>query len=261
MKKHILVVDDEIGALTLIGIMLERGGFNVLKTKDAHIALTSLDERTPDLIILDVMMPDMDGIELCKVIRQRSQTEKTPVLILSARGDAESIIRGIEAGANDYLPKPILHHDLVAKVRAMLDLSVVKRGEPPTVAVEILDEQGRDLSDKVVSDPKRVTVRPVFVASAPRRYLPIVPTWAGALPAGYVFVRNHEVRPQQVQVSGDTAVVGKLFSLETEPINLTDIRGTRRVQVKLKTPRGVRLLGPASVTVTVYAAQAPARGG
>lgn len=149
----------------------------------------------------------------------------------------------------------------VAKVRALLDLSTVKRGDPPTIAVEILDEQGRDLSDKVVSDPKRVTVRPIFVASAPRRYLPIVPTWAGALPAGYVFVRNHEVRPQQVQVSGDTAVVGKLFSLETEPINLTDIRGTRRVQVKLKTPRGVRLLGPASVTVTVYAAQAPARGG
>jgi DNA-binding response OmpR family regulator len=120
MKKHILVVDDEIGALTLIGIMLERGGFGVLKAKDAKSALVVLDQNTPDMIILDVMMPGMDGIELCRVIRDRQDTTTTPILILSARGDAESIMRGIEAGANDYLPKPILHHDLVAKVRSML---------------------------------------------------------------------------------------------------------------------------------------------
>lgn len=121
MKKHILVVDDEIGALTLIGIMLERGGFSVLKAKDATSALAVLEQNTPDMIILDVMMPGMDGIELCGVIRERAETSSTPVLILSARGDAESVMRGMDAGANDFLPKPILHHDLVAKVRAMLD--------------------------------------------------------------------------------------------------------------------------------------------
>jgi two-component system response regulator MtrA len=126
MKRNILIVDDEIGALTLIGIMLERGGFNVLKARDAKTALSILDEHNPDLIILDVMMPGMDGIELCHVIRGRDDTVKTPVLILSARGDAESIIRGIEAGANDYLPKPILHHDLVSKVRSMLGQNVVE---------------------------------------------------------------------------------------------------------------------------------------
>lgn len=126
MKKQILVVDDEIGALTLIGIMLERGGFSVLKAKDANVALATLDQNTPDLIILDVMMPEMDGIDLCKIIRGREDTANTPVLILSARGDAESIMRGIEAGSNDYLPKPILHHDLVAKVRDMLDKDTVE---------------------------------------------------------------------------------------------------------------------------------------
>lgn len=123
--KHILVVDDEIGALTLIGIMLERGGFEVLKAKDANAALAELEKNTPDLIILDVMMPGMDGIELCSVIRKRAETNETPVLILSARGDAESVMRGMDAGANDYLPKPILHHDLVDKVRKMLDMNVV----------------------------------------------------------------------------------------------------------------------------------------
>jgi DNA-binding response OmpR family regulator len=120
MKKNVLVVDDEIGALTLIGIMLERGGFNVLKAKDADVALATLDQNTPDLIILDVMMPGINGIELCKMIRQRQDTGRIPVLILSARGDADSVMKGMEAGANDYLPKPILHHDLVAKVRSIL---------------------------------------------------------------------------------------------------------------------------------------------
>ncbi|MCA9915511.1 MAG: response regulator transcription factor, partial [Anaerolineae bacterium] len=67
-----------------------------------------------------VMMPGMDGIELCNVIRHRADTQQIPVLILSARGDADSVMRGMEAGANDYLPKPILHHDLVSKVRLIL---------------------------------------------------------------------------------------------------------------------------------------------
>jgi len=121
MKRNILVVDDEIGALILIGIMLERGGFSVLKAKDAITALAVLEQNTPDMIILDVMMPGMDGIELCRVIRTRDLTITTPVLILSARGDAESVMRGMEAGATDYLPKPILHHDLVSKVRSILE--------------------------------------------------------------------------------------------------------------------------------------------
>src|SRR5690554_6243094 len=106
--KRILVVDDEIGALTLIGIMLERGGFEVLKAKDAEQALVVLEHDTPDLIILDVMMPGMDGIELCRVLRERPNTVETPILILSARGDAKSVMAGMEAGASDYLPKPIL---------------------------------------------------------------------------------------------------------------------------------------------------------
>ena len=120
MKKRILVVDDELGALTLIGIMLERGGFSVLKAKDAREALGVLDQSLPDMIILDVMMPGMDGISLCRVLRERPELDSTPILILSAKNDAQSIMRGMDAGANDYLPKPILHHDLVTKVKDML---------------------------------------------------------------------------------------------------------------------------------------------
>jgi two-component system alkaline phosphatase synthesis response regulator PhoP len=121
MKAKILVVDDQIGALTLIGIILERGGFEVLKAIDARRAVALLDEVTPDLIIADVMLPDMDGIELCRQLRDRQDTQNTPLLLLSARHDSETILRGIEAGATDYISKPILHHDLAHKVRMMLE--------------------------------------------------------------------------------------------------------------------------------------------
>lgn len=120
--KRILVVDDEVGALTLIGIMLDRGGFEVVKAQNAQQALDFLDTNPPDLIILDIMMPGMDGIELCQTIRNRQERGNVPILILSTRGDAKSVLRSMDAGATDYLPKPILHHDLVAKVRTLLNL-------------------------------------------------------------------------------------------------------------------------------------------
>jgi len=120
MKQTVLVVDDEIGALTLISLMLERAGLSVLKARDAIAATGILNEVTPDLIILDVMMPGTNGIELCRQIREREATATTPVLILSARGDGDSVKRGIEAGANAYLAKPIMNNNLVEKAREML---------------------------------------------------------------------------------------------------------------------------------------------
>ncbi|MCB9436361.1 MAG: response regulator [Anaerolineales bacterium] len=121
--KRVLVVDDEIGALTLIGIMLERGGFEVLKAQHAREALHLLDmEGAPDIFILDVMMPEIDGIQLCRMLREREETKDVPVLILSARSDAKSVIQGMEAGATDYILKPIFHHNLVEKVRNLLNM-------------------------------------------------------------------------------------------------------------------------------------------
>ena len=126
LMKRILVVDDEMGARTLMGIMLERDGFKAVKAKDAIEALKILDETDPpDLIILDVMMPGMDGVELCRTIRGRASSATLPILILSARSDVESVMRGMDAGATDYLPKPILNHDLTAKVRALLNIDAI----------------------------------------------------------------------------------------------------------------------------------------
>jgi DNA-binding response OmpR family regulator len=120
--KRVMVVDDEAGALALIRIMLERNGFTVLGAKDAYAALEMLETSTPDLFVLDVMMPGMDGIELCRQIRARPQTAHTPIIILSACSARESVMEGLEAGADDYLAKPILHHNLVAKIRCLLGL-------------------------------------------------------------------------------------------------------------------------------------------
>ncbi len=121
--KRILVVDDEIGALTLIGIMLERGGFDVHKAQSAKEALGLIDnDGSPDMFILDVMMPEIDGIQLCRMLRGRDDTKEVPILILSARGDAKSVIQGMEAGATDYILKPIFHHNLVEKVRNLLNM-------------------------------------------------------------------------------------------------------------------------------------------
>jgi CheY-like chemotaxis protein/HEAT repeat protein len=133
MKKQILVVDDEIGALTLIGIMCERVGYSMLKARNGFSALAVLDQTTPDMIILDVMMPKMNGIELCRIIRSREDTGTVPILICSARGDSESVMLCMEAGANDHVPKPILHDDLVAAVRRLFDETM--DGERNTVVL------------------------------------------------------------------------------------------------------------------------------
>ena len=118
--KRVMVVEDDVGAMTLLRIMLERAGFTVVAARDALSALDMLEGATPDLFVLDVMMPSMDGFELCRQIRARPQTADTPIIILSARHDHESVAEGLAGGANDYLVKPILHHDLTAKVWDLL---------------------------------------------------------------------------------------------------------------------------------------------
>src|ERR1700675_3200923 len=95
IMSRVLGVDDDKGSLTLIGIMLERGGFEVSKAESGKAALALLKSVTPDLIILDVMMPEMSGIELCKKIRDNGL--EAPILILSARGDAQAVMHSIDA--------------------------------------------------------------------------------------------------------------------------------------------------------------------
>jgi len=139
MKRHILVVDDEIGALTLIGIMLERGGFDVLKARDAHAALDILEDTIPDLIILDVMMPYKTGIEVCQILRADNQFRETLIIFLTALSDETSHIKGLESGADDYVSKPISPKVLVSRVNALFRRIHKEEGKSLTIGSLIID--------------------------------------------------------------------------------------------------------------------------
>jgi DNA-binding response OmpR family regulator len=119
-SKQIMLVDDEITMLTLVSITMKRQGFCVVEAENAAKALNMLDNSIPDLIIIDMMMPGMDGIELCARIRSRPQTSRTPIIMLSALHDGKNAKRALEVGANLYLPKVTSHYELITKVRDIL---------------------------------------------------------------------------------------------------------------------------------------------
>lgn len=103
-----------------MGIMLEREGFTPVMAIDAHEALASLSSSPPDVIVVDLLMPGIDGVRLATILRQRSDTSRTPILMLSSLNDEDNVNRAMLAGASDYLHKPILHHHLIDKIRALM---------------------------------------------------------------------------------------------------------------------------------------------
>ncbi|HEC22148.1 MAG TPA: response regulator [Chloroflexi bacterium] len=120
MTKQIMIVDDERGVRQLFGTLLRRAGFKVLEAQDAAEALEILQEEKPDLFILDIMMPGMNGLELCQRIRTCPKTAHTPVFILSARSTSEDIEKGLRAGADEYLVKPIMPREFLLKIQDAL---------------------------------------------------------------------------------------------------------------------------------------------
>lgn len=117
---NILIVDDEAVMCSLITIILQRQGHTVVSTRHPFHALRYLETATPDAIILDILMPEMDGISLCRRIRSNPETRHIPVLMFSALGDEASIRSAINAGADRFLLKPRQPHDLSAMIDATL---------------------------------------------------------------------------------------------------------------------------------------------
>ena len=116
----ILVVEDEDSLATLLQYNLEKEGYGVSICADGEEALIRIDEKQPDLVILDWMLPSVSGIEVCRRIRQRSGTRNLPVIMLTARGEETDRVRGLDTGADDYIVKPFLMSELAARVRAVL---------------------------------------------------------------------------------------------------------------------------------------------
>ncbi|MGQ9667860.1 MAG: response regulator transcription factor, partial [Anaerolineae bacterium] len=120
MAQRILVVDDDVNALRLIAYALHREGFETLTAKSGPEALQILSEAPVDLVILDIMMPEMDGYEVCRRIREQPATARLPVIMLTAKSQVEDKVRGFQVGADDYVTKPVLPAELIARVKALL---------------------------------------------------------------------------------------------------------------------------------------------
>lgn len=117
MSSRILVVDDDVALAEMIGIVLEGEGYTVSTCPDGAKAVAAFQENHPDLVLLDVMLPGMDGFEVCAALRAESNV---PIVMLTARSDTADVVTGLEAGADDYVPKPFKPRELVARVRARL---------------------------------------------------------------------------------------------------------------------------------------------
>jgi DNA-binding response OmpR family regulator len=123
MAQTVLVVDDQESIVRLVTYNLEQAGYRTLRAHDGATALALVEQESPDLIVLDVMLPEVDGLEVCRRLRQQGCT--TPVLMLTARGDEIDRVLGLELGADDYVAKPFSPRELVARVRSLLRRTAV----------------------------------------------------------------------------------------------------------------------------------------
>lgn len=126
MTFTILVVDDEPALRELIGQMLELGGYAIQEAADGEEALDVIDETPPDAVILDVMMPVMDGITVCKTLRANAQTADLPIIMLSGKTQQEAVAEGLAAGANKYLCKPTSFEELMESLNQVLPTTAVR---------------------------------------------------------------------------------------------------------------------------------------
>jgi two-component system phosphate regulon response regulator PhoB len=120
VKPLILIAEDDQALVELLRYNLESEGFEVIVALDGESALTLAEDRSPDLMILDWMMPKLSGIQVCRQLRRRPDTVALPIIILTARGEETDRVQGFESGADDYVVKPFSPSELVARVRAVL---------------------------------------------------------------------------------------------------------------------------------------------
>ncbi|MEI7542125.1 MAG: response regulator [bacterium] len=130
MDKLIAVIDDEEDIRELISVNLKKAGYKVKEYEDADSFLKAISKSTPDLIILDLMMPGTDGVEACKILKRDDRYAKIPVIMVTAKTEEIDKIVGLEIGADDYMTKPFSPKELAARVKAVLRRGDVKKEEP-----------------------------------------------------------------------------------------------------------------------------------
>ncbi len=136
MAEKILIVDDDLDTLRLVGMMLQKQGYQIVAAGSGQQGIDLALSELPDLILLDVMMPQMDGYEVARRLRDNDLTADIPILMFTAKSQLDDKVTGFEAGADDYLTKPTHPTELQAHVKALLARTVKARGNPPTAPTE-----------------------------------------------------------------------------------------------------------------------------
>lgn len=144
MCAKVLVVEDESALRQLLSYNLGKEGYDVVTSDDGDEVMITVDEEKPDIVLLDWMLPNRSGIDLCRQLRAQSETRDLPVIMLTARGEEEDRIRGLELGADDYVTKPFSMSELVARMRAVLRRTrPMLAGDVATFADISLDRETR----------------------------------------------------------------------------------------------------------------------
>jgi two-component system phosphate regulon response regulator PhoB len=129
VTERILVVDDEPDILDVVAYNLEQAGYRVTPVRDGRTAIAEAERQRPDLVVLDIMLPDLSGMEVCRSLRRSEKTRAVPILMLTARSDEVDRVVGFEVGADDYVTKPFSPRELVLRVRAILRRRASTPGE------------------------------------------------------------------------------------------------------------------------------------
>jgi len=158
--QKIIIIDDEKDIVELISYNLEKEGYTIAKAYDGEAALQTIKAQKPNLIILDLMLPKISGLDICKAVRNNPDTSSLPIIMLTAKADETDKIIGLEIGADDYITKPFSVKELVARVRAILRR---RHEENKSPAKEKFSWRGMQIdyaSYEVLIDGKKVTLSP-----------------------------------------------------------------------------------------------------
>ncbi len=157
MSRTIMLVEDEAPIREMLKIVLEQAGFSVNEAEDFDIALEKMVEPYPDLVLLDWMLPGGSGVQLARKLKEHEFTRDIPIIMLTARGEEEDKVRGLEAGADDYITKPFSPKELVARIKAVM------RRVTPTASDELINFAGLVLdpvAHRVSANDDRVDMGP-----------------------------------------------------------------------------------------------------
>jgi len=196
---RVLVVEDELDQQELLRFNLRRAGYVVSATDDGHEALRLAVDEPPDAVVLDVMLPGMDGVEVCRRLRAQPQTAHIPVLMLTAKTEDSDMVAGLDAGADDYITKPYSPSVLLARVKAVLRQTQRRT----TAAVESGEATIRHQDLVIRPDRFEVTLaeKPIRLSGTEFRMLALL-----ASRPGYVFSREQIIRSVH---GGDCAVTNR----------------------------------------------------